>query len=132
MLIKNLFVLSLALVALCCSNVGSIGDPDGKTVDQLINESNGIYIHDINHPENPQEARMLWSRARGINFTMPSRLSENVTGPEASKISAQTGEGTRHQIAGTANSAKNQTSQNVSSSQAAGAAGNWSVRLKDS
>jgi hypothetical protein len=75
---------------------------------------------------------MLWSKERGINFTMPSRLSENGTSPEASEIPAQTGEETRYQIAGTINAAQNQTSQNVSSSQAATAAGNWSFRLKDS
>jgi hypothetical protein len=129
---KNLFVMSLVLVALCVSNAYSIGDSIGKSVDQLIDESNGIYSHDINHPENPKEARDLWSKERGINFTMPSKLSGNSTSPGASKISTQTDEGIQYQAASTTNAAQTPSSQAVAGSQATNVAGNWSFRLRDS
>jgi len=129
---KNLFVLSLVLVALCASNAHSIGDSIGKSVDRLLDESNGIYIHDINHPENPHEARMLWSKERRINFTMPSKLSGNGTSPEASKISTQAGEGIQFNTASTINASQNPSSQGVTPSQAISVAGNWSFQLRDS
>jgi hypothetical protein len=110
----------------------SIGDSIGKSVDQLIDESNGIYSHDINHPENPKEARDLWSKERGINFTMPSKLSGNSTSPGASKISTQTGAEVQYQTASTTNAAENPSSQAVEGSQATNIAGNWSFRLRDS
>lgn len=131
---KNLIVLYLVLVALCVINAHSIGDSIGKSVDQLIDESNGIYSHDSNYPENPKEARMLWSKERGINFTMPSKLSGNSTSSEASKISTQTEGGTQYQTASATNAAQNPSPQAVaaSSSQAKSVAGNWSYRLRDS
>lgn len=129
---KNLIVLYLILVALCVTNAQSFGDTVGKSVDQLIDESNGIYSHDSNYPENPQEARMLWSKERGINFTMPSKLSGNSTSPEASRTSTQASEGIQYQTASTTNAAQNPSSQAVAASQATSIAGNWSFRLRDS
>ncbi len=129
---KNLIVLYLVLVALCVINAHSIGDSIGKSVDQLIDESNGIYSHDSNYPENPKEARMLWSKERGINFTMPSKLSGKGTSSESSKKSTQTNEGIQYQTASTTNAAQNPSSQEVAASQATSMAGNWSYRLRDS
>jgi hypothetical protein len=128
--IKNLFVLSLALVVLCISNAHSIGDSIGKSVDELIDESNGIYRN--SHQQTPQESRMIWSKERGINFTMPSKLSGNRTSPDASKVSTQTGEGIQYQTASTTNAAQTPSSQAVAGSQATSVAGNWSFRLRDS
>jgi hypothetical protein len=128
--IRNLFVLSLALVVLCTTNAYSIGNSIGKSVDELIDESNGIY-RDY-HKQTPQESRMEWSKERGINFTMPSKLSGNSKSPEASKVSTQTGEGIQYQTASTTNAAQTPSSQAVAGSQAISIAGNWSFRLRDS
>lgn len=129
---KNLIVLYLILVALCVTNAQSFSDTVGKSVDQLIDESNGIYSHDSKYPENPQEARMLWSKERGINFTMPGKLSGNSTSPEASRTSTQANEGIQYQTASTTSDAQNPSSQAVAASQATSIAGNWSFRLRDS
>ena len=59
---------SILAIFLCATNAGSIGDSTGKSVDQLIDESNGI-ITSSNHPKNPKEARSIWSEDRGIDFT---------------------------------------------------------------
>jgi hypothetical protein len=128
--IRNLFVLSLVLVALCTTNAYSIGNSIGKSVDQLIDESNGIY-RDY-HQQTPQESRMEWSKERGINFTMPSKLSGNSKSPEASKVSTQTGEGIQYQTASTTNAAQTTSSQADAGLQATSVAGNWSFRLRDS
>jgi hypothetical protein len=128
--IRNLFVLSLVLVVLCTTNAYSIGNSIGKSVDELIDESNGIYRN--SHQQTPQESRMAWSKERGINFTMPSKLSENGKSPEASRVSAQTGEGIQYQTASTTNAAQTPSSQADAGLQASSVAGNWSFRLRDS
>jgi hypothetical protein len=128
--IKNLFVLSLVLVVLCTTNANSIGNSIGKSVDELIDESNGIYRN--SHQQTPQESRMIWSKERGINFTMPSKLSENGKSPEASKVSTQTGEGIQYQTASTTIAAQTTSSQADAGLQATSVAGNWSFRLRDS
>ena len=139
---KNLFVMTLLLVTLCASNAYSIGDSVGKSADQLIDESNGIHSHDIYHPENPQEARTLWSLQHGTNFTMPDTVLENSsstrtstgtnTGPEAPLASADSSESLQNQIAGATNASQTTLSQGVAALNATSAAGNWSFRLRDS
>jgi hypothetical protein len=147
---KNLFVMALLLVTLCASNAYSIGDSVGKSADQLIDESNGIRSHDVYHPENPQEARTLWSLQHGTNFTMPDAVVENSidastgastraststrtsTIPEASLAFADSSEGSQNQIAGSTNASQTTLSQGVAETNATNAAGNWSFRLRDS
>ena len=131
---KNLFVMTLLLVTLCASNAYSIGDSVGKSADQLIDESNGIHSHDIYHPENPQEARTLWSLQHGTNFTMPDTVLENSTGtsPEAPLASADSSKGLQNQISGATNASQTTLSQGVAALNATNAAGNWSFRLRDS
>jgi hypothetical protein len=114
----------------------------------LIDESNGIHSHDIYHPENPQEARTLWSLEHGTNFTMPDTVLENSTDtstgtsisartstsiiPEASLASADSSEGLQNQIADATNASQTTLSQGVAETNATNAAGNWSFRLRDS
>lgn len=137
---KNLFVTTLVLVALCASNAHSIGDSIGKSVDQLIDESNGIRSHDIYHPENPQEARTLWSLERGINFTMPGKVSGNSTSassdasssPDASRLSTELSKEAQNQVAGATSVAQTPSSQEIAATNASNASGNWSFRLRDS
>ena len=131
---KNLFVMTLLLVTLCASNAYSIGDSVGKSADQLIDESNGIHSHDIYHPENPQEARTLWSLQHGTNFTMPDTVLKNSTGtsPDAPLASADSSESLQNQIAGATNASQTTLSQGVAVLNATSAAGNWSFRLRDS
>ena len=78
------------------------------SADQLIDASNGIYIPYTGIPENPQEARKLWSEESGINFTMPGKLSENDTNPQASRSSSsmKTGEALEYQTASTMSSSQ--------------------------
>jgi len=128
--IRNVFVLSLVLVVLLTSNAHSIGDSIGKSVDELIDESNGIYRN--SNQQTPQESRMQWSNERGINFTMPSKLSGNGTSPGASRVSTQSGEGIQYQTASTTNAALTSSSQADAGLQASSVAGNWSFRLRDS
>ena len=141
---KNLLVMTLLLVTLCVSNAYSIGDSVGKSADQLIDESNGIHSHDIYHPENPQEARTLWSLQHGTNFTMPDKVLENssstgtstgtrtITIPEAPLASPDSSESLQNQIAGATNASQTTLSQGVAALNATNAAGNWSFRLRDS
>ena len=151
---KNLFVLTIVLIALSASNSQSIGDSTGKSVDQLIDESRGIRVPDIYRPENPQESRMLWSLERGINFTMPGKVLGSSTSPGAPDFSAKISEEIQSQSASATNAAQAPsspkstaqqatTSQRVASqavasqaetsaSQDASVAGNWSFRLRDS
>jgi hypothetical protein len=145
---KNLFVMALLVVALCASNAYSIGDSVGKSADQLIDESNGIHSHDIYHPENPQEARTLWSLQHGTNFTMPDTVLANSTDtstgastsartstsiiPEASLAFADSSEGSQNQIAGATNGSQTTLSQGIAETNATNATGNWSFRLRDS
>ncbi len=143
---KNLFVVIAVLIALYASNAHAIGDSIGKSVDQLIDESNGIRTHDIYHPENPQEARMLWSLERGINFTSPGKVLGSSTSPRAPDFSAEINEEIQSQSASSTNAAQTPSSQEntatqvassqaesqVEASQDASVAGNWSFRLRDS
>jgi hypothetical protein len=150
---KNLFVLTIVLIALCTSNAQSIGDSTGKSVDQLIDESRGIRDHDIYHPENPQESRMLWSLERGINFTMPGKVLGSSTSPGAPDFSAEINEEIQSQSASATNAAQAPSPDGIatqaassqavasqavtsqaetSASQDASVAGNWSFRLRDS
>lgn len=72
--IVSLFV----LLALLADNACSIYDSTGMSADQLINESNGIYLPS-GIPENPQEARAIWSRDSGVDFTKPGKQANNST-----------------------------------------------------
>ena len=141
-----LMALSLAILALFAVHACAIIDGgSGLSADQLIDFSNGIYIPDNGMPENPQAARKLWSEESGINFTMPGKLSENGTNPQASRSSAKTGEALEYQTASTSSSSQakaasspepavSATSPVISptTSQASIAAGNWSFQLRDS
>ncbi len=146
---NNIFVISVVLIALCAGSAQSIGDTIGKSVDQLIDESNGIHSHDIYHPENPQEARALWSLERGIDFTMPGKVLDNSTrtSPDESDFSAEINEEMQNQAAYNASLAQSTPYQEVATpqaatsqvaatqagtSQAANASGNWSFRMRDS
>ena len=132
MRLKILIALSLAIPALFAINAAAILDGGlGLSADQLIDASNGIYIQNTGIPENPQAARKLWSEEKGIDFTMPGKLSENGTNPQASRSLALTGEGLEHQTASTASPAAS-PAISPTTSQAASVAGNWSFRLRDS
>jgi hypothetical protein len=144
---KILIALLFAILALFAMNACAILDGgSGLSADLLIDASNGVYIPYTGIPENPQEARKLWSEESGINFTMPGNLSENNANPQASRSSVQTGDGLQYQTASTVNSSQDKaasspepaispaTSPAISPiiSRAASIAGNWSFRLRDS
>ena len=102
-----LIALSLAILALFAVNACAIMDGgSGLSADQLIDASNGIYIPNTGIPENPQEARKLWSEESGINFTMPGNLSGNGTNPQASRSSVKTGDALEYQTASTVSSSQ--------------------------
>jgi hypothetical protein len=75
---------------------------------------------------------MEWSKERGINFTMPSKLSGNGKSPEGSRVSTQTGDGIQYQTASTTNGAQTTLSQADAGLLPTNIAGNWSFRLRDS
>ncbi|NMC10401.1 MAG: hypothetical protein GYA39_05430 [Methanothrix sp.] len=112
-------VWSSIIFALFAINASSFYDTTGKSVDQLINESNGIYAHNIGFPENPRESRVLWSKEAGVNFTVPGIQSGNVTGAQQSSDSVNADGAVQHQAAST-------------SSSTTSLAGSWSFELRDS
>jgi hypothetical protein len=100
-----LTALSLVIPALFAVNASAIIDGgSGLSADQLIDFSNGIYIPFTGIPENPQEARKLWSEESGTNFTMPGKISGNASSQQASRSSAKTGEGLQYQTASSVSS----------------------------
>jgi hypothetical protein len=122
-------LLSLAAIALLIIDAQSIGDSIGKSVDQLIDESNGIYSRNSGIPSTPQESRDLWSEKSGINFTMPSKLSGKGTSPEESRLSAEVAAGVEDQ---TATPAQNPSMQSVSAPSSLNVSGEWFFELRDS
>lgn len=122
-------MLSVALFTLFSVNAYSIYDSAGKSVDQLIDESRGIY-HGGAH-ETPQESRKIWSKESGINFTMPSKPSGNGTIPKESRSSVKSGEGIQYQTASdTGGTGPSEGRESASSS--TGMAGSWTFELRDS
>lgn len=112
-------VWSSIILALFAINACSFYDTTGKSVDQLINESNGIYAHNSGFPENPRESRVLWSKETGVNFTMPGVQSGNVTGAQKSGDSVNAIDAVQYPAASTSPSTTN-------------VAGSWSFELRDS
>jgi hypothetical protein len=122
-------LLSLAVIAALVIDAQSIGNSIGKSVDQLIDESNGIFTSNSNIPSNPQESRNLWSEKSGINFTMPRKLSGKGTSPEEAKLSTEMSTGGKEQIA---DSARSPLVQESSASSVSNVSGEWSFELRDS
>lgn len=120
--------LLMVLLALFSVNAYSIYDSGGKSADQLINESRGIFEGSY---ETPQESRKIWSRESGINFTMPSRLSGNSTTPEASRSSASAGDKTQFQTT-SSTGGKEPQADRESASTPITMTGKWSFELRDS
>jgi hypothetical protein len=140
-----LIALSLAILALFAVHAYAIIDGgSGLSADQLIDFSNGIYIHNNGIPENPAAARKLWSEESGINFSMPSNLPENGTNPQSSRSSVKTGEALEYQTASTVSSGQAKAPSeepdvsarlpaiSQTTSPTVSKAGNWSFRLRDS
>ena len=135
----KIILISLAAIALLIINAQSIGDSIGKSVDQLIDESNGIYSRNSDIPSTPQESRDLWSKKSGINFTMPSKLSGKDTNPEESRLSAEVAANIDQKKASTAQNPTQQiasasvlSSASMSSASMSNASGEWSFELRDS
>ena len=130
----KIILITLAAIALLIINAQSIGDSIGKSVDQLIDESNGIYSRNSDIPSTPQESRDLWSKKSGINFTMPRKLSGKDTSPEESRLSAEVAANIDQKKA---SPAQNPTQQSASASALSSASmfnasGEWSFDLRDS
>lgn len=103
MRINALIVSLFVLLALLADNACSIYDSAGMSADQLINESNGIHLP-TGLPENPQEARAIWSRDSGVDFTKPGKQSNNST--SANMVSsAEAGDSIQFQKTSVSNSA---------------------------
>jgi hypothetical protein len=141
------FLIALVLVisALFAFNACAIIDGgSGLSADELIDASNGNYVFNNGIPENPQASRKLWSEERGINFTMPDKLSGSGVNPQEARSTASTGEALSYQTASTVSEstvsagasssgqAKIALSPEPTVSPAASVAGNWSFRLRDS
>lgn len=126
-MVCSAITLLMVLIALFSGNATSIYDPAGKSADQLINESRGIFEGTY---ETPQESRKKWSKEYGINFTMPSKLSGNSTTPEASRSSASAGGTTQFQTTNLTGGEEPQAGRQPASS--TGIAGTWSFELRDS
>jgi hypothetical protein len=127
------FLASFILLDLVVINAYCIFDGgSGLSADELIDASNGIFRRDPNLPENPKEARELWSENSGINFTMPEKLSDKSTSPEETRASATTDEAIQYQTESTSSTTQTTSSQKVATSSTINLAGNWSFRLRDS
>jgi len=112
-------------IALLVIDASSFYDSVGKSVDQLINESRGIYIHSSGTAGNPQEARDLWSKeANATSRTSPDQSQEPA--PEEAEADSQ-------QSASTAQAELDRNPPGEFTSPAAvSAQGNWSFELRDS
>jgi hypothetical protein len=118
-----MFVLALFII-----NASAIYDSGGKSADQLINESRGIF----EGPNvTPQESRKIWSKESGINFTMPKKLSSNGTTPEASRSSASAVDKDQFETTNSTTATVPQADQGPASSSSV-MAGSWSFELRDS
>jgi hypothetical protein len=127
------FLASFILLDLVVINAYCIIDGgSGLSADELIDASNGIFRHDPNLPENPKEARELWSENSGIDFTTPEKLSDKSTSPEETRASATTDEAIQYQTESTSSTTQTTSSQKVATSPTINLAGNWSFRLRDS
>ena len=123
-----MITLLMVLLALLSISAYSIYDSTGKSADQLIDESNGIFEGPY---ETPQESREIWSKESGINFTMPSKEAGNGTTPEASRNSASAGEEIQYQTSRNAGGTEPQADQEPAST-SFDMAGSWSFELRDS
>ena len=133
MRLTKIFLFSFILIDLIAINAYAIIDGgSGLSADQLIDASNGIYIRDPNIPENPKEARELWDKNGGINFTMPDNLSEKSTSPKEARALAKSDEIARYQTESALSTIQTPSSQEVATSPTINLAGNWSFRLRDS
>ena len=133
MRLTKIFLFSFILIDLIAINAYAIIDGgSGLSADQLIDASNGIYIRDPNIPENPKEARELWDKNGGTNFTMPDNLSEKSTSPKEARALAKSDEIARYQTESTLSTIQTPSSQEVATSPTINLAGNWSFRLRDS
>jgi hypothetical protein len=125
-----LVALSSAMVVLLATDGYSILDGgSGLSVDELIDASRGIYHYDSGFPETPQESRRLWSEMRGIDFTMPSKLSESATSAEESRRDYE--EAIQDQSASKDSATQTSLSQTASISPSTSIAGNWSLTFED-
>lgn len=130
MRIKALVGLSFILVSLLVDNACSIYDSTGLSVDELIDESNGIYIH--YGPENPQEAREIWSRDSGVDFTKMGKQSNNSTSAKTDSIAAAS-DSIQYQTTSTnEETSPNAQVQNAAPSSHSDIAGEWIFELRDS
>jgi len=133
MRLTRIFLFLFILIDLIAINACAIIDGgSGLSADQLIDASNGIYIRDPNIPENPKEARELWDKNGGTNFTMPDNLSEKSTSPKEARALATTYEAVQYQTESASSTTRTPPSQKVATSSTINLAGNWSFRLRDS
>lgn len=123
--IVSLFV----LLALLADNAYSIYDSTGMSADQLINESNGIYLPS-GIPENPQEARAIWSRDSGVDFTKPGKQANNST--SVSNSASATSVASTTSITGTNSASPAAATQKAAQTSPSDIAGEWTFELRDS
>jgi len=153
---KALIALSFVMMAILVYNASSSYDSAGLSVDQLIDESNGIYVP-TGIPENPQESRDIWSKESGIDFTKPgnqsnqsaavqaessTEASDSIKFQKASELSSTstTSAISTTNTAGTTGTAQSASlavsAQNAASAMPSGSstgiAGEWILELRDS
>lgn len=149
-LIVSLFILMAPFTIISSCSI----DSAGKSVDELIDESNGIFAP-TGLPENPQEARTIWSRDYGINFTKPGNRSSNSPGAGETSTLAETDDSIKYQSSGATDAAQGSapsapatapglgevvtssggqtaSEQNAVDSPSTNFAGEWTLELRDS
>jgi hypothetical protein len=148
----HICLLSVAIIYLTLFAISalSIEDPEGKSADQLLDESvNGIQGGDTRFPATPHESRALQEKSsKVISSSMPSSLSSSAKSPKearaenaatpndsstaSSQSSASTGEqSSQEQYANDSSGQEAQLSSPSSPGPASDLSGRWSLQFDD-
>jgi VCBS repeat-containing protein len=123
----------------------SVG-PGESLADKLLDESNGetngmgMPIGDTRFASTPQASRKAWANDTGVNFTMPSNLSEGAATPQEARAQAAAAAAPQEQSTNTQGTGSDtaqtlaETTQAVSDNATAtgNVSGSWMFELNDS
>ncbi|HWQ19974.1 MAG TPA: hypothetical protein VN455_09380 [Methanotrichaceae archaeon] len=139
----NIWMILLPVIATVClyvlaSGVHAIGDTEGMSADQLIDESNGVYpsvIGDTRFPATPQAARQLeQSISDTSSASTAQHLSSGESGsPQDSRALSAAASNSTDAVEAAASSAPAEVPASSTPAAAPGQeiAGKWSLKLSD-
>lgn len=141
----NVWIILLPIIATSClyvlaSGVHAIGDTEGMSADQLIDESNGVYPSqggDPRFPATPQAARQLEQSLSGTSSASPAQHlssgeSESPADSRALNAAASNDTDTTAPVAAASNApAEVPAASTPATASGPEIAGKWSLKLSD-